>query len=107
LISQKNQYNVEIAVEADKKYFTGKGDELPEVRPMDDLIEIVVYGEPVGKRDKNEDLPVIYRKMYRLKKGEHRISVKVNQKPFKAGIDPFYILIDREPENNIKTIMIN
>lgn len=103
----KNQYNVEIAVEADKKYFTGKGDELPEVRPMDDLIEIVVYGEPVGKRDKNEDLPVIYRKMYRLKKGEHRISVKVNQKPFKAGIDPFYILIDREPENNIKTIMIN
>jgi hypothetical protein len=101
-----NQYNVELVVKADKKYYNGKGDELPDVRPMDDLIEIVVYGEPVGKRDSNEDLPVIYRKMHRLKKGGHTINVKVDKKPFKAGIDPFYILIDREPENNIKAVRI-
>jgi hypothetical protein len=28
----------------------------------------------------------------------------VNRKPFKAGIDPYHILIDRRPENNVSVI---
>ena len=58
--------------------------------PMDDLIEVGVFkaaddglsGEP------------LYLQMHRLRSGEHRLTVIVENKPSRAGIDPRNLLIE-------------
>jgi hypothetical protein len=99
-------WNVTMNLKADKIYYDGKGKKTDPVHPMDDLVEVVVFGAPIGERNRVEELPVIYRQTHRLKAGDHVLSIQVNKKPYKAGMDPYNILIDRKPENNVTTVQI-
>ena len=87
---QEGKYLVEITFNAKKLYSDGKGKE------KEELFEQEVY---FGVKDENDDF--IYLKKREITAGESTISVVVNSKPHKAGIDPLNILIDKKPDDNI------
>lgn len=65
--------------------------------PMDDWIEIGVFGE--GEP---------YLQKHRIRSGRQTITVTVPQKPASASIDPRHLLSDLgETDNNIKAVKIN
>jgi aminopeptidase N len=67
---------------------------------MDDPVEIGIYGSG-GTATRGLEL---YRSMHRMKAGTHRITVIVNAKPLRVGVDPRNLLIDADPTNNMKVI---
>jgi ABC-type transport system involved in multi-copper enzyme maturation permease subunit len=69
--------------------------------PMNDLIEIGVYGQG-GSTTRGVEL---YRALHRLKAGTEAITIDVKGKPARAGIDPRYLLIDADPSNNIREVV--
>ena len=68
--------------------------------PMNDLVEIGVYGSG-GTATRGVEL---YRGLHRINTGMQRITITVDNAPVRAGVDPRYLLIDDEPENNMKEI---
>jgi hypothetical protein len=61
--------------------------------PMDDWVEMGVFGD--GEP---------YLQKHRIRSGKQTITVTAPQKPARAGIDPHYLLIDLETDDNIKTV---
>jgi len=57
--------------------------------------------------DKNGKEKLIYFKKHKVTSSKMKISIKVAQKPSKAGIDPLNILMDKNSENNVITINAN
>jgi hypothetical protein len=60
--------------------------------PIQDYIDIGVLGE------KGVEL---YLKKHKLTRNESDIEIILDEKPVRAGIDPYVILIDRERDNNL------
>ena len=56
----------------------------------------------------NEPLVVqtpLYKAHHRLRGGKQRLVVRVAQKPGAAGVDPYHLMIDRTPENNLRRLL--
>jgi ABC-2 type transport system permease protein len=70
--------------------------------PMDDLIEIGVFGAGPDR----EPGELLYRRMHRVGSGRQRITVTVPGEPARAGIDPRHLLIDVAPEDNVRAIAV-
>lgn len=62
--------------------------------PMDDQVQIGVVG-PDGP---------LYLEMHRIRSGEQRITVTVPRKPERAGIDPSFLLIEMQRDDNVKEV---
>jgi ABC-type transport system involved in multi-copper enzyme maturation permease subunit len=92
------QWSVTLDVVARKVVIDMKG--LEAEMPMDDLVEIGVYGSG-GQATRGTQL---YRRFHRIKAGAQQITVLVSAKPVRAGIDPRYLLIDAKPGDNIKEV---
>ncbi len=69
--------------------------------PADDWIEIGAFAAPEPGRRYGATL---YRDRIRLASGEHTLHFVVDQQPDQAGVDPFALLIDRIPDDNLKKI---
>ncbi len=83
-----------------KKY---KSDELGKESevPVDDYIEIGAFAK--AEEDKAYG-KTLYRKRLKINSPENTFSFIVDEKPQQAGIDPFLLLIDREPKDNLKDV---
>lgn len=90
------KYVVELAVGSQKFRADGEGTET-EV-PMDAWVDVAVFGEP-GEDTPPEGEVLALEKRHVT--GPGTLEVVVDEEPRKAGIDPFNILIDRNPENNV------
>ncbi len=87
------KYLVTLEVEARKAEADANGAETP--MPLADFIEIGVFS---GKKDEEKPL---YMKKEKFT-GEHRsFTIVVDQKPTRAGIDPYNKLIDRISDDNM------
>ena len=95
------KYDVELQVEARKFRANEKGLET-EVAP-DDLVEVGAFAAPSKGKKYGKTL---HRQSTAIK-GKSTIRFTVDELPEKAGIDPFHLLIDRLPEDNLKKIAIN
>jgi aminopeptidase N len=91
------KYEVTIQVECRKL----KADELGKETevPVNDWIEIGAFANPEGDKKYGKTL---YRQRVKIGQKDNTFTFVVDEKPDKAGIDPFIILIDREPEDNVK-----
>lgn len=67
--------------------------------PMNDLIEVGVFGEKKGGRRGQP----LYLRMHRIRSGEQRIVLTVPRRPAEAGIDPRHLLIDTKVDDNLKS----
>lgn len=66
-----------------------------------DWIDVGVFGskEVNGKKTETE----LYFQKRKVDKKEMEFEIIVNEEPTKAGIDPYNKLIDRTPDNNVKS----
>lgn len=95
------RYRVTLTVEARKQQADSIGAS-PTEAPMDLPVEIGVFAEESDAGA--EDQRTLYRQTHRLTSGTQEITVTVGEKPERAGVDPFTLLIDRETEDNMTTV---
>ncbi len=94
------RWRVDLTVEARKYRASPEGVE--EEIPMDDHVDIGVFGERTAGAP--PEGAVLFLEKRRISGGTNRISVVVDQRPVRAGVDPFNKLIDRNPEDNISRV---
>ena len=95
----KNGYDVTLEFKTKKLYADSSGKET--VAPMDDYIDVGVFGEETRDKEGRKKTNPIYLQKYKLTAGTKTITVHVTGKPVKAGIDPYNKLIDRIPDDNL------
>jgi hypothetical protein len=93
------KYDVTIDIETRKFKADAKGNET-EV-PLDDWIDIGAFAKPEKGRKYGRTL---YRERLHLAQARSRHTFTVNELPDKAGIDPFLLLVDRIPDDNMKSV---
>ena len=93
----------EITIDVSSKKF--KSDDLgneTEV-PVNDYIEIGAFAKAADNQDYGKTL---YRQRVKINSTENTFTFIVDEKPQEAGIDPFLLLIDKEPKDNLKNISL-
>jgi ABC-2 type transport system permease protein len=95
------KYDVTINVEARKFKADAKGNET-EV-PVDDWIDIGAFAKPTAGRKYGDTL---YRERMHIMQRDSTFTFTATQLPEKAGIDPFALLIDRIPDDNVKNVTL-
>lgn len=100
------KYQVTMSVQTKKIYYDGLGGEKG-TGSGKDLIDIGIFAED-SKNDKGmkKKMPLYLQKHW-LTPGDHVLEFVVDGKPDKAGIDPYNKLIDRIPDDNLKTVEEN
>jgi hypothetical protein len=94
-------WEVALILKAQKVTVDSTGAEIP--LPMNDWIEIGIYGpRQEGEKSGKE----LHMQKHRIKRGQQTITVRVHEKPDFAGIDPNYLLIDLDLENNSKKVKV-
>jgi ABC-2 type transport system permease protein len=56
----------------------------------------------IGVLDENDEL--LYRQEHQLDTDETTLTVVVDRKPARAGIDPITLLVDRDPDDNLREV---
>lgn len=97
--SVDKRYDVTLTVAAQKVRADSLGNETP--RPLNEWMWVGVYA-PKAKGSPSEKL--LYYQRHRITKPRQTITVRVDRKPGRAGIDPLNLLIDRHPKDNVKNI---
>lgn len=90
-----SEYSLALTMNAIKKYADEKGEETDAV--ITEPVTIVVYN------DKDEEL---YRKKHMIQGNNVTLALQTAQKPASVVIDPDYLFIDRDLQNNKKTVTI-
>jgi hypothetical protein len=99
----KNEYKVTLKVNVGKVYIDNKGNDVSATK-MNDYIDIGVFAaESTDKNGRRQTNPLYLRK-YKLSAGEHTFNIVVQGKPEFAGIDPYSKLVDRNPNDNVKSL---
>lgn len=93
----KDGYEVSIPVSTVKYYADKSGNE--KQTPIKDYIDVGVFS-----LDKNGVEKLVYLKREKFTKEKTTITVKLKEKPEKAGIDPLYKLVDRNTDDNIAQV---
>jgi ABC-2 type transport system permease protein len=95
------KYDVTLTVETRKFKADAKGNET-EV-PVDDWIDIGAFAKPTSGKKYGDTL---YRERMHITKRDSTFTFVTSQLPEKAGIDPFALLIDRIPDDNMKEVAL-
>jgi hypothetical protein len=98
---EDGKYDVTIQVEARKFKADSTGSET-EV-PVDDWIDIGAFAKPASGKKYGETL---YRERLHITQRNSTFTFTTAQLPEKAGIDPFGLLIDRIPDDNVKNVTL-
>ena len=91
--------DVVIEVEARKFKADEKGVEVE--TPVNDWIEVGAFAAPLKGKKYGQTL---HRERVHVTQTRNTYRFTVDQSPDKAGIDPFAMLIDRVPEDNLKSV---
>jgi ABC-2 type transport system permease protein len=95
------KYDVTISVEAHKYKADAKGNET-EVA-VDDWIDIGAFAKPAKDKKYGDTL---YRERVHMTQRNSTYTFTTASLPEKAGIDPFSLLIDRVPDDNVKDVSL-
>ncbi|MDP9121433.1 MAG: hypothetical protein M3O15_08715, partial [Acidobacteriota bacterium] len=99
------RYAVDLTLEAKKLRADGKGNETPV--PLDDWIDVGVFGEKRGKDGGSEETVLYLAKRHFIGAPlgtRTKLRLVVDQLPVWAGIDPYNKLIDRDSDDNRKRV---
>jgi len=96
------KYDVTIDIETRKFKADAKGNET-EV-PVNDWIEIGAFAKP--EKDKKYG-KTLYRERVHLTGNKSTHTFTVAELPYEAGVDPFVLLIDRIPDDNVKQVTVS
>jgi aminopeptidase N len=96
------KYDVTINIETHKFKADAKGNET-EV-PLNDWIEIGAFAKPEKGRKYGRTL---YRDRVHIAQTRSTYTFTTSELPDQAGVDPFLLLIDRIPEDNVKKVELS
>jgi hypothetical protein len=96
------KYDVTIEVESKKLKADEKGFE-KEVA-IDDWVDIGAFAKPAKGKKYGATL---HRQRVRVNTAKNTYTFTVNELPEKAGIDPFQLLVDRIPDDNMKKVTVS
>jgi ABC-2 type transport system permease protein len=88
-----NKYKVTLTAQARKVKSDGSGNETP--MPLNDYIEIGIFKGP-----KDQEQP-LYLKKEKITQEKNTFEITVDEKPTRAGIDPYNKLVDRIADDNV------
>lgn len=69
--------------------------------PVADYIDIGIFAQPTAKGVLGK---VLLKKRLKITKKDNTFTFKTKELPYEAGIDPYNYLIDRIPDDNIRTL---
>ena len=90
-------------VNAKKIYYDDKGKE-KSVDEKKNLIDVGLFGEDETNDDGITVKNPLYFELKWLSVGDNTFTITTDEKPLKAGIDPYNKLIDRNSDDNLKSI---
>lgn len=90
----------EVAIDVSARQVEADGQGVEHEVPLDTWFDIVVF--PESGLPRAQQVP-LYKAKHRLKTGTQRVVVQVPQRPGAAGVDPYHLMIDRTPADNVKT----
>lgn len=83
----------------DGKSLTYKGKTTIESYPLNDFVEVGIFGEKT-KKGKFELENELYNKKYKIDKINNKLTIIVDEKPIEVGVDPYNKLIDTNSDDN-------
>ena len=96
-------YEVTFTPKARKMYADGEGQEAD--ASLQTFVDIGVFPEPDGELDDYLLPQPLYFERHKLNSDNlEPITIRVDTLPHKVGLDPYNKLIDRNPEDNLKTL---
>ncbi len=97
------KFEVTLDVNSAKIYYDGLGEILKEGDKAN-LLEIGIFSEDVTN-DMGMEVkkPLLLKKVW-LEPGDHTLTFTVDERPVKAGIDPYNKMIDRIPDDNVVNV---
>jgi len=99
----KDEYKIDLKVDIDKTWLNDKNDDVP-ASTLNDYIDIGVFGQDTKDKDGSTKAHFSFLKRYKFKRGDHELTIIVKGKPKEIAIDPLGYLIDRNPNDNLKTL---
>jgi ABC-2 type transport system permease protein len=99
---EDGKYDVTIHVEARK--FTADGEGVEHEVPVDDWIDIGAFAPPEKGRQYGATL---FRERTHVTQRDSQFTFTTLELPEKAGIDPFALLIDRIPDDNMMNVTVS
>jgi aminopeptidase N len=94
------RYDVTITARARKLQANGEGVERE--MALDDWIDVGVFGESASGAGTTEQ--VLYLGKQHVTAPAVTVTVTVDRRPLRAGIDPYNMLIDRTPGDNVRSV---
>jgi|CXWL01.1.fsa_nt_gi ABC-type transport system involved in multi-copper enzyme maturation permease subunit len=102
------KYDVDLVLATKKAYADGQGVESE--TPIDDWIDVGVFAKKAkaadGKPAAKDDETVLYLEKHHLKGGETTLQLVVDGEPAEAGVDPYNKLVDRNSDDNRKSVEV-
>ncbi|PRP93651.1 ABC transporter permease/M1 family aminopeptidase [Enhygromyxa salina] len=98
---EDGKFDVQLELQVSKLYADSKGVETP-AETLDDWIEVGVYVE--RERDGETIDEPLYLELHRFDQRENQLTITVDERPTKAGVDPRNLLIDRAPRDNTRSV---
>jgi ABC-2 type transport system permease protein len=93
-----SEYEISLTTTSEKFRSNSLGKET--AIPVADFIDIAVFAKPVGD-DKTGK--VLINQRLKISKKDNVFTFKTKELPYNAGIDPYNYLIDRIPDDNVKS----
>lgn len=92
-------YLVTLKTKSEKFRADSLGNESPVV--LNDYIDVAIFGEGGDEKGNGKEL---FFKRVKVTAADNEFKFEVKQKPLKAGIDPYNILVDRIPDDNVMKV---
>lgn len=97
------KWETTFTVNSHKTYYDNTGRE-ENIDTKNNLVDIGLFGEDIKNDEGVAIKNPLYFELKWLKPGENTFTVITDEKPLKAGIDPYNKLIDRNSDDNLKTV---
>lgn len=101
-VTRNGGYDVIIAFDAHKFETDGLGNDTE--RELSERFEVVIF--PESNLPRFEQTP-LYQQYHLIESGQQSLTVHVDVMPSAAGINPFYLMMDRQPGNNVVDVSVS
>ncbi len=95
------EYEVTLTTITEKIHADSVGKET--AAPLRDFIDVAVFAEDASYTDPGKPL---LKKRVKITKSNNTFTLRVKERPHQVGIDPYNLLVDRMPEDNIKGVRV-
>lgn len=88
----------DITIEFNARQFEADGQGNDTEVPLAERFEVVLF--PESDLEFNARNP-LYRQMHAIESGDQTLTIRIAELPVAAGIDPYHLMMDRQPDDNI------